>query len=64
MSADHEAVLLDAGNAGGFFEGRRGETFLEQGGDERGVFEPEAEAVGEDFEAAGGIEGAVLGGDR
>ena len=34
-----------------------------EGRDERGVVEPEAEAVSEDFEAAVGVEGAELGWD-
>ena len=63
LGGDDEAVLLDAGDAGEFFDGRRGEAFLEEGGDERGVLVPRAEAVGEDFDAAGGVEGGELGGE-
>ena len=64
LGADDEAVLLDAGDAGGLFDGGRGESVLNEGGNERGVLEPEAEAVGENIEAAGGVEGAEFGGKR
>lgn len=37
---------------------------MHKSGDEWGVLEPEAEAVGEDFEAATGIERAEVGGYR
>lgn len=64
MGGDDEAVLVDAGDAGEFFEEGGREAFLEEGGDERGVFEPQAKAVGEDVQAAGGVEGAEFGGER
>lgn len=63
LGGDHELVLLDAGDAGGFLKGGRSEAFLDEGGDDGGIVEPEAEAVGEDFEAAVGVEGTELGGE-
>lgn len=64
LGGNNEAVLLNPRNAGGLFQGRGGETFLHESGDEWGVLEPEAEAVGEDFKAATGIERAEVGGYR
>lgn len=57
LGGDDEAVLLDAGDAGDLLDGRRGEAELVEGRDDGGVVEPEAEALGEDLEAAGGVEG-------
>lgn len=55
LGADDEAVLLDAGDAGELLDGGRGEAFGVEGGDEGGVLEPEAHAVGEDVDFAGGV---------
>lgn len=60
LGGDDETILFDAGDASGFFDGGRGETFANKRGDERGVLVPEAEAVGEDVEAAGDVESAEL----
>lgn len=54
---------MDTADSGDFFDGGRSEAVLNQGGNQGGVLEPEAEAVGEDIELGGGIEGAVFRGD-
>lgn len=64
LSSDEEAVLFHTGDAGGFLDGRRGVAELVEGRDDGGVVEPEAEAVGEDFKAAGGVEGVELSRER
>ncbi|WVY98237.1 hypothetical protein V8G54_030388, partial [Vigna mungo] len=60
LRGDYEAILLYAGDAGGFLDGGRGEAFSEEGGYEGRVLVPEAEAVGEDVDAAGDVEVVVL----
>lgn len=62
LGGDDEAVLLDAGDAGGFFNGGWGEGVVAgEEGDEGGVLVPEAEAVAEDVEdglrGEGGLQG-------
>lgn len=64
LGGDDEVVLFDAGDAGDLFDDGRSEAFLDQGRDEWGVLVPEGKAVGEDIEAAIGVEGAELGRDR
>lgn len=64
MGGDLEAVLLDAGDSGDLLDGRRGESVADEGGDEGGVLVPWAEAVAEDFEDLGGVEGAIFGRER
>lgn len=60
LSADDEAVLLDAGDSGELLDVGRGEAFGVEGGDEWGVLEPEGQSSGEDLDFAGGVEGAEL----
>ena len=55
LGADDEAVLLDAGDSGELLDGGGSEAFGVEGGDEGGVLEPEAHAVGEDLDFAGGV---------
>ena len=60
LRGDDETVLFHAGDAGGFLDGGRRKAFPNEGGNERSVLVPEAEAVGEDVDAASDVEGAVL----
>lgn len=64
LGRDDEAVLLDAGDARGLLDGGRGEAVAGERGDEGRVLVPLAQAVAEDLEALGEVEGAELGGKR
>jgi len=60
LRGDYEAVLLYAGDAGGFLDGWRGEALADEGAYEGRVLVPGAEAVGEDFDLGGEVEVAVF----
>lgn len=60
LGSDDKAVLLDAGDAGELFNGGWRETVAEEVGDKGGVLVPETQAVGEDVNNGGSVEGPVL----
>lgn len=64
LSGNNDTILFDAGNAGGFFDGRRGKTFTDEGSNERGVFVPDTETVSEDFETSWNVEVTVFWRER
>ncbi|KOM37408.1 hypothetical protein LR48_Vigan03g079000 [Vigna angularis] len=57
---DYEVILLYAGDADGFPDDGRGEAFSDEGRYEGHILVLEAEAVGEDVDAASDVEVAIL----